>query len=188
MSAKKIKVNIFSIRSLESLKDELKAYRDSLDERCMAFVNDLLKVGIECAIKRASETDGDPYGTHQMARYITFTAKAAERTELGCKGIMIARGDTLHSEWYNIVDGDPVVVNGEINALMAVEFGTAIYNIQGSGAKHGNEADWYFARSIDKDGKLTDWQHATAIKPTRPMHNAFLEMEQQIQSVARRHF
>lgn len=187
--SRKLKVNILSVKSLENLKSNLEAERDSMAERCKAFVNDLLKVGIECAVAKASETDGDPYGTHQMARYITFTAKAAELTEYGAYGIMIAKGETLFSEWFRTVDnGEAEAVNGTINALMAVEFGTAVYNINGSGAKHGGQADWYFARGIDKDGKPTDWQHATAIQPTRPMHNAYLKMQEEIEAAARRHF
>lgn len=188
MEAKKLRVNIFSVRSLEELKSDLKTYRDSLDVRCMNFVNDLLAVGIDTAVEKVSETDGKTYGTHQMARYITFTAKAAELTEFGAKGIMIARGDTLHSEWFKTVKGEPEVVSGEINALAAVEYGTAIYNIMGSNSKHAGESDWYFARDIDSNGKLTNWQHATAIQPTRPMHNAFLKMEEQIEEAARRNF
>lgn len=186
---KKIKVNLFSVRSLESLKDSLQEYRDSLDRRCEAFVNDLLKIGIDTAVMKASETDGDPYGTHQMARYITFTAKAAELTEYGVRGIMIARGETLHSEWFRTVgEGEAESVQGEINALLVVEFGTAIFNLNGSGARHASESDWYFATSVDKNGKPTNWKHATAIQPTRPLHNAFLEMEQAIEEAAKRNF
>lgn len=188
MEAKKLRVNIFSVRSLEELKGSLESYKNSLDARCINFVNDLLKVGIDTAVKKASETDGKPDGTHQMARYITFTSKAAELTEFGVQGIMIARGENLHSEWFKMVNGEAEVVSGEINALLAVEFGTAIYNINGSNARHASESHWFFARDIDSNGKLTNWKHATAIKPTRPMHNAFLEMEEQIEEAARRNF
>ena len=189
MEAKKLRVNIFSVRSLEELKSDLKTYRDSLDVRCMNFVNDLLAVGIECAERLVSETDGEPYGTHKMGRYVEFTKQDAELTELGCKGLMIAKGQTLQSEWFKTVDGKRAEkVQGSINALLAVEFGTAIYSIKGSSAQHASESDWYFARSVDEDGKPTNWQHATAITPTRPMHNAFLEMEKQIEEAARRNF
>lgn len=193
MSTKTLKVNIFSVNSLENLKDDLKAYRNSLDDRVRAFVDYLLSVGIETAQSVVSETDGEPYGSHQMGRYVTFTKKI-EDTSLGCRGILIAKGETLESKWFRS-DGEDGVseMHGAINALLAVEFGTAAYGLPpykgtNSQSGHANDTDWWFAKGVDKNGKLTDWQHATAITPTRPLHRAFIEMEKQVEEAAKRNF
>ena len=193
MAVKKIKVNLFSIKSLESLKSELQEYKDSLSTRVQAFVEDLLNAGIEVAETAVSETDGEPYGSHQMGRYVIFSKKI-EDTEYGCRGILIAKGTPLISKWYRSDgNGGSEAVTGSINALLAVEFGTAAFGLppyKGTNSQggHENSTDWYFARSVDKDGKPTYWQHATAITPTRPLHRAFLEMEQQIDDAAKRNF
>lgn len=186
MAKTKLTVNILSIRSLEQLKDSLESYVDSLDDRAMAFVKDLTDCGITVA--RTLTEDA----SHQMGRYIVFEQKF-ETIKDGAKGILIAKGETLVSQWFRTGNnGKPQEVTGSINALLATEFGTAAYALppyQGTNSKygHGNKTEWYFARE-EKDGKLINWQHATAIQPTRPLHNAFITMEQEIENAARRNF
>lgn len=186
MARKQFKVNILSMRSLENLQKDLQEYMDSLDGRIALFVEDLLDSGIKVA-RAYSEN-----ASHQMGQYITFEKKI-ESGNHSVKGILIARGDTLTSKWFRTDNNKkPQEVIGHINSLLATEFGTAAYALppyQGSNSQYGhsNETEWYFARS-EKDGRLTDWQHATAIKPTRPLHNAYITMEQEIENAARRHF
>ena len=186
MAETHLKVDILSVRSLEDLKKNLQSYIDSIDERVKAFVEDLLESGITVAKAEAENA------SHQMGQYITFEKKItyADGT---VTGLLIAKGETLVSQWWRTdSNGKPQEVNGSINALLATEFGTAAYALppnrgENSQYGHSEETEWYFARGHVGD-KLTDWQHATAIKPTRPMHNAFIAMEQEIENAARRHF
>ena len=198
MAAHQIEVNVFSMKSLEAFKKSLIDYKKSLPDRIQAFLDALLEEGIRVARAEVADTS-KPYGTHQMQDFITFSKKV-DYDSTGCYGILRAEGQTLQSKWYRSgAKGDEAEeVNGSINALLAVEFGTAAFAIpapngkggQGTNSKGGNagKADWYFARGVDDDGNPTDWQHATAIKPTRPLHKAMLTMQEEIDTIARRYF
>lgn len=197
MATKRIEVDILSIRSLENLKKELKAYRDSLPERTKQFVTALSEHGYQVALQSLSST------THQLQNYIQITKPTVSYDETGCYAILqLTPTQILETKWFRTgPDGKGVEVNGRLNPALAAEFGTAAYALpkqerfggvggQGTNAKYGNEnkTEWYFARGMTQDGKLTDWQHATAIRPTRPLHNALIAMENEIDTLARRYF
>ena len=196
MAKKVIKVNLLSVSSIRNLKEELIEYRDSLDTKLWYFVKDLLEQGIATAQAVIAENDD-----HQLSKRIVFD-KRIEIHEDGCRGILMASGEKLYSRWYRS-DGQGGVeeVGGVLNALLAAEFGTAAYALppqtrfggyggQGTNSQYGHssETQWWIATSVTDDGKLTGWKAGTAIRPSRPLHNALLKMEQEIENTARRYF
>jgi len=197
MTARRIEVDILSIRSLENLKKELKAYKDSLPERTAAFVAALAEVGYKVA------NDALDNSSHQMGDRVNIVKTDVSFDETGCYAIIKSvPKEILATSWYRRdKDGKGVEVTGSLNPALAVEFGTASkalppqerfggYGGQGTNSKGGNagRSEWWFARGLDENGKPTDWKRGTAIKPTRPLHNALLAMESEIDTIARRYF
>lgn len=196
MAKKTIRVNLFSISSIQNLREELIEYRDSLDTKLWYFVKDLLEQGIETAQASIAEND-----THDLAKRIVFD-KRIEIHEDGCRGILMAGGEKLYSRWYRS-DGQGGVdeARGVLNALLAAEFGTAAYALppqarfggyggQGTNSQfgHSTQTMWWIATGVTDEGKLTGWKVGTAIRPSRPLHNALIKMEQEIENTARRYF
>lgn len=182
--------------SLKRLEKELTDYRDSLDAKTELFMNRLLELGIKVGRENAVDIEGE-FGTHEMGRYVTFEKKV--QTEDGsCKGIMLAMGETLYSKWF-VQGGEER--HGSINAIMALEFGTAAMAVseresfgakggQGTNSDYGHENDlrWYIYTGLDEKGRPSKRKKATAITPTRPMMNAGNAMAADIVRVAREVF
>lgn len=189
----KITVNVNSRKSIQKAIKELKAYRNDLERKTELFISRLLDVGIEVAERYGAGETG-PYGTHKMERYVTFSKKL-ESDKYGCKGILMGKGATLYSEW--IGEGGEKR-SGSINSMLAMEFGTAGLALpkqdrfgvtagRGTNSKYGHENDvlWYIL--VEENGN-TFWKTATAITPTRPMHNAMIEMQEQVKAIAKEVF
>lgn len=185
-----------SMRALDKLIGDLKDYRDSLGAKMEALVNRLLELGIETAQHHSTDVPGR-YGTHKMGQYVSFK-KEIKAADGSCTGLLVAMGDTLDSVWYG-PDGEKRY--GTINAMMALEFGTAAKAVsvresfgvtggQGTNSQYGHENDleWWIAESLDSNGKPTDWKRATAITPTRPLMHAGNEMASEIANAAREVF
>lgn len=201
MATRKIEVNAFSVSSVANLRKQLEEYRKSLPHRIENFVSALLLEGYETAYATVAD-DQKPYGSHRMQEYITFSMKIEEEGN-GVKGILRAiPTQVIQSKWYRSDESGQVEeVTGSINPVLAVEFGTAAFALppqerfggrggQGTNSK-GSKADsayWYIATRVNEDGKLDGWKPASAIKPTRPLHNAMLAMENDIETLARRYF
>ena len=189
----KITVNVNSRKSIQKAIKELKAYKRDLHQKTELFVKRLLDVGIETAEKFGAGESGT-YGTHKMERYVWFSKKL-EPDKHGCHGILMGKGATLYSEW--IGEGGEKR-SGSINSMLAMEFGTAGLALpkqdrfgvtagRGTNSQYGheNEVLWYIL--VEENGK-TFWKVATAITPTRPMHNAMIEMQDQIKAIAKEVF
>ena len=196
-----LKANALSVSSLENLKKDLKAYRDSLEFKMTAFVNELLDIGIETAQQNLNASG--TFGTHQMAQLgnVSFR-KEVETSDGVVYGIMFGHGGDVVGNWY-VSDGNGVYTpkSDTINSLLAIEFGTAgkalsaremfgAYGGQGtmSSAGHANDNAWYIVTGIDEKGHPNKWVMATAIKPTRPMFKAGLQMYVEVKKAAENAF
>ena len=189
----KIKMSLTE-RSIDDAIKQLTAYRDSLQGKIRCFVEELLDLGITTA----EEVKGMPgtYGTHKMENFVTFS-KQLDPMQYGYHGIMLGVGTTILANWFGL-DGEKR--KGSINALLAIEFGTAIAALPatnmfgGSGGRgtnskygHSDDSDWYFIEGFDAE-KRPKLHHATAITPTRPMFEASQEMLLRIEDAAKRAF
>lgn len=189
----KITVNIGDRKSIRKAIKDLKAYKRDLHNKTALFVSRLLEVGIQVAEEKGAGESGT-FGTHQMENYVWFSKKL-EKDKDGCHGILMGKGATLYSEW--IGEGGEKR-SGSINSMLAMEFGTAglalpkqdrfgVTGGRGTNSKYGHENDvvWYIL--VEENGK-TFWKKATAITPTRPMHNAMIEMQEQVKTIAKEVF
>lgn len=179
-------------KSIDNLIKELTNYKDSFDSKMEEFVNRLIDVGIKTA-ENVPGISGS-FGTHKFENFVWYY-KEFEKSVDGCIGIMVGQGQTFDVTW-----GKDDEKSGSINALMALEFGTAgkalprqekfgVVGGQGTNSYYGHEDDdvWYFADGKDENGRLI-WKKATAITPTRPMVQASDAMVREIKKIAREVF
>lgn len=180
--------------SINNLIKQLQSYRDSLPDKTQRFVDALLDKGI--VVAEQNKGMGGTYGTHKMENLVTFSKKL-DASQYGCHGIMLGVGETIYAKWFGI-DGEERT--GAINAITAIEFGTAEKALPptemfgGSGGRgtnskygHKDDTDWYFIVGFDENKKPI-YKHATAIKPTQPMAKASTEMVAQIRKTAKEVF
>ena len=149
------------------------------------------------AQERSTDVDG-ALGTHKMGSHVSFFAKPVETADGIVYGVMIGTGDDIVGEWYaNDGNGNYIPQKDVINALMAIEFGTAAMALPPTEAfgvlggrgtfpalYHEDDYAWSIITKIDSNGKPIEWKSATAIQPTRPMYYAGLEMYQKIKQTA----
>lgn len=195
--AKTYTANVFSAKSLKQLQKDLKEYRDSLQGKLERFVKILLDEGVMVAQERSQDIDG-ALGTHKMGRHVYFSAEPIETTNGVVHGIMLGQGDTIVGYWYqNDGQGNYEEVSDTINALMALEFGTAAMALppqtafgvvggQGTKSRNGHETDyaWKIITRVDSNGNPVEWKNATAIQPTQPMYHAGLAMYEKVREAA----
>lgn len=194
--------NAFSVSSLKKLQKELKAYSDSLQGKMERFITLLLKEGVRVAREKSADIEG-PLGTHEMGKHVFFEAEPVETADGIVYGIMIGTGDDIVGEWYaNDGNGNYLHQKDVINALMAIEFGTAAMALPPTEAfgvvggrgtfpalYHEEDYAWHIITKVGVDketGKTIpiEWKPATAIQPTQPMYNAGLAMYQKIKQTA----
>jgi len=176
---------------INKLIDDLNEYKDSLDDKAELFVQKLLDIGIT----RAESVPGisGTFGTHKMENYVYYT-KEFEQSIDGYDGFIVGVGMEFDVTW-----GAHDEKHGSLNALKALEFGTAglalpptnVFGVtggQGTNSQYGhaNDTEWYFLER-DANGKVVR-QTATAIKPTRPMMQAMEEMISQMNKIAKEVF
>ena len=200
---KRLTANAFSAKSLKALQKELEKYKDSLQGKMEKFIALLLDEGVRVAREISSKDTEGSYGTHKMANHAFFEAEPIKTTDGVVYGIMIGSGDDIVGEWYtNDGNGNYVKQKDVINALMALEFGTAakalpaqesfgVLGGQGTfpALYHGNDCEWHIITKVGVDKKTgktvpVEWKPATAITPTRPMYNAGLAMYQKVKQAA----
>lgn len=194
-------VNVFSTKSIRQLKKELIKYRDSLEGKCMTFIKRLLDEGISAAQQNATGESGT-FGTHKMYKYVSFTAEPVETSDGVVYGVMVGSGQDIKGTWYeNDGSGHYTQVSDTINALLALEFGTAAQFIDPSSVftksdisvsrgknGHQNDMGWYIITGLDDKGKPNEWKFATSIKPSQPMYKASLAIMEKIVTVAKEVF
>lgn len=192
MAKKVFKLNPLSQNSIAECIDWINEYKESLQYKTQVLVERLADLGITTA-----ETHLSGANTNHLEKFVMF-GKQVNPSQSGCTGVMFGMADTLTSHWYS---GDGTEHNDVVEPLLMLEFGSGIYGLppqsafggyggQGTMAisGHENEASWWYATDIDENGKPTNWHIGTAVEPTRPMYNAWLEMYTQVMTIAREVF
>lgn len=169
-----------SPKSVETALNEIKAYRNRLQTKCVSFVSTLARRGIRVA----NQTVGQEYGSK-----ITFTYDT-EPTMYGCRGIMMATQTGLIRRQWRTINNATGVVTVDVSPLLMAEFGSGV---KASDASHRDNADW---TSIAHAGRGTfpgqthafddggwywqdlnyEWHHSDGEAPTMPMWHAYEEM------------
>lgn len=165
--------------------DEVRQFGRDFQTKVHQVLQRLAEKGI-----RAAEQSVDWYGN-----YITFS----KQTSGDGVTVVAAEVGTIISEWLKY--GEPVYA--EVSPLLMAEFGagshaviweglTSDTNVLPDGRKigrgtfpeqtHAFESYWHY---MDLSG---NWQTVSGLKPTRPLHNAVLEIIAQIESTAREVF
>jgi hypothetical protein len=170
-------VNLFSLKSIKALRENLTAYRDGLNGKCKELVTELARKGIEVAETQIKQS---PLGS-------TITLKTTiTEEESGCKAILIATGEIHQAEGYE-----------DFNTLLAVEFGAGIHFNQNEknpkaeefglgvgtfpGQVHAfDPGGWYYW-----DDENQKWQHSYGVKATMPMYSASQAIIETIRETAR---
>jgi len=195
--SKTLTANAFSVKSLKALQKELKSYKDSLQGKMERFITLLLEEGVRTACEKAVDVSG-ALGTHHMGKHVFFGAEPVETSDGVVYGLIIGQGDDIVGEWYaNDGNGTYVPQKDVINALMALEFGTAAMALPPTEAfgvlggrgtfpalYHEDDYVWHIVTKVDSKGNPIEWKTATAIQPTQPMYHAGLAMYQKIKQTA----
>lgn len=174
----KIKSDL-SVKGLDNLIRELQKYKDDLPNKCKKLVYELLQKGVEVSKARISDSP--------LGKYVTVTTNISSE-KMGCKGILLAKGAVKEQEGY-----------APFSILLAIEFGAGIhYNPTPNpnadkfglgvgtfpGQIHAMEpGGWYFWSEENKQ-----WIHSYGVEATMPMHNADMEIIQNIVKVAKEVF
>ncbi|MBQ0111767.1 MAG: hypothetical protein KBT03_01435 [Bacteroidales bacterium] len=191
-SAIKIK---FKGSSLQSFQQSISNYAKNLDKMAEEFCNRLSDIGIQVCEDKSADVNGT-YGTHQMGVLVSF--KKETKTQDGkTQSIIIGTGKTFEAIWYSYGKE----MSGTVNPLLMIEFGSAGLSVSGSNAfnnenhkgelstgGHQDDTDWWIAEEIDENGKVTKWRKGTAITPTQPMYYAAIEMQNNINRIAKEVF
>lgn len=176
--------------NLDTVVRQIRQYRIDVGKKTKAFVEALSEVGIKVARDKTAE------GSHQMPKYIRFEKEIVSDRKGYVIGVITGIGDTFPSDW---VDVDGIEHIDDVFPLSMLEFGSAAFALpeqdafgghggQGTFSVSGNEnkAVWYVNKIYeDKTRKRIK---ATAIAPTRPMYNAMIEMQKEIESCAKKAF
>ena len=164
--------------SLERAIDDLKQYKVELQNKCIIFVSELAKIGIETGKANCGE-----YGS-----VIAFTRKA-EITPTGAKATLLATGTPIVRQR----KGQTI----EANPLLLAEFGSGWqaevlqYMVplqvgQGTfpGQTHAFDPNgWYYW-----DEAQQEWVHTMGESPTFPMYSAMMSMIFAVNETAKRVF
>lgn len=176
-----------SSQSIKQMADDLLSYRDGLQNNLREFRDSLANKGIQVAM---SSVNG------KFGQYIVFT-----KEESGDTVTIVARETSqILAEW--LYHGENI--QAWVSPLLMAEFGSGKYAVvweDSQGNKTGTLSDgteigrgtfpdqrnafkdeW---RYMDLNG---NWHTASGEKPTRPMHNAIIEIITQIERTAREVF
>lgn len=165
-------------KSIKNAVKELEDYKKWLDLKTIELTERLVELGIEVAEEHSVDRGG-LFGTHLMGQHVSFEMKVEGDFKHGATRILVGFGDDVESG---------VNPGRSINALYALEFGTAALGLapyKGTNSQSGHEDDlvWYAY-----DEETESYKRLSAIMPTRPMHNAYLQILDSVQSVAKEVF
>lgn len=176
-------------RSIKQMADDLRGFEEGFKENIRAFRELLAEKGIRVAMSNVNSTFG---------QYIVFEKIDSDETST----IIARETQQILSEWLRYGKR----MQAYVSPLLMAEFGAGKHavmweNSQGNStdvlsngthigrgtfnypeSSHGIKDVWYY---MDLSG---NWQIATGVKPTRPMHNAVIEIITQIQQTAREVF
>lgn len=177
--AKKVLKTDLSVKGIERLQEELLKYRDELPNKCRELASKLLQSGVTVSKAKISESP--------LGKYVTITTDISA-DKMGCKGILLAKGEVIESDEYNpfsvllaIEFGAGVHFNPTPNPLSA-EMGYGVGTFPGQ--VHAFDPNgWYYW-----DEENQKWVHSYGIKATMPMYSADMEIIQNIVEKAREVF
>lgn len=172
-----------TVKGLIGLIADIEQYKQQYQEKKMIFIERLADFGITVAEASAK---GD---SHHFDSMVVF-----EKKSNGKAIRIIGRNDNtsgLHIGWY---DADANYHDEVISPILMLEYGSAgiaVLGHQGTFAVTGtqvNNYSWYYATELDENGNPTGWKYATAEEPHYPMYLAFIEMKNQINTIAKEVF
>lgn len=179
-----MKINIkMDTRSTKMAIRNVRKYQERLQKACRQYVEELANLGI----KVAKGNEG------AYAGKILYDKKIEPKAH-GCTCIMIAEGAEIERKWKT----KGGIQTANVNALLMSEFGSGwladndMAKEWGANAGQGTFPDqkhafdtrgWWWT---DEDG-ITH-HHSFGEEPTYPMYNAYLEMYQQMNTIAKKVF
>ena len=177
--AKKVFKSDLSVNGVEALKSQLLQYKDSLSIKCEKLVSRLLQSGVEVSKTKISESP--------LGKYVTVTTNISS-DKMGCKGILLAKGAVKEQEGYEpfsillaIEFGAGIYFNPEPNPLISSEFPYGVGTFPGQ--VHAYQDLWFYW-----DENTQEWKPTHGVKATMPMHNADMEIVQNVVKFAKEVF
>lgn len=175
MKAKKIKVNLFDLSSIDDAIKQLDEYQNSLQRKIETYISEMARLGEDVALRHIHQS--------QVGNTITVSSTTSP-TRTGCKAVIMAVGTTYEHNGYApfntllaVEFGAGIKYNGTPNPI-ADEFGMGIGTFPGQ--IHAFDPDgWYYW-----DESSNSWKHSYGIKATMPMYNASLELIQRYKEKA----
>lgn len=172
--------------------NQLRAYQNSLQSKCEAFVQALAQKGIaagEIALGGADE-DAERHGGY--GKYITFSVET-NPDRYGVKAVLAATNTgIIKSEWRQ---ADGSVSEADVSPILMAEFGSGLRANNeragefgmGTGTFPGqthaeDPTGWWY---MDLDDQ---WHHSYGVTPSMPMANAFRSMFDAIAETAKEVF
>ena len=180
MAKRRFKTDL-TVSGINNLKAELINYKNNiLQSKLNLFTRRLAEIGLNVANVKISES---PLGKYVSVKIETKSLNGESIA------FLIANGQTVQSEGYE-----------PFNILLGIEFGSGIHYNKDEINPYANELGfgygtfpgqlhalkdegWYYW-----DAKTETWKHSYGIKATMPMYNAYIQMLQQIQTIAREVF
>ena len=173
--AKKISVDL-SIKGLNDLKRQLLQYKDELPIKCEKLVSRLLQSGVAVSQSKISESP--------LGKYVTVTTNISA-DNVGCKGILLAKGAVKESEGYApfsillaIEFGAGIHYNPTPNPLISSEFPYGVGTFPGQ--VHAYQDLWFYW-----DENTQEWKPTRGVKATMPMYSADMEIIQNVVKIAK---
>ena len=169
-----------SVDGIETLKKQLLNYKQSLNDKCITFIQRLSDEGIVVAKQNVGG----------FGKYITFSTTITHENG-GYHGIMLATNTGIIVSQWKTKDGEK---SADVSPLLMVEFGAGLKaknpkNIPGVGTgtfpgqTHASDPNgWWY---MDLDGV---WHHSYGLEPKMPIYKASLEMHKKILRIAREVF
>ena len=177
--AKKVFKADLSVKGIEALKRQLLQYKDSLPIKCEKLVSRLLQSGVEVSQSKISESP--------LGKYVTVTTNISA-DNMGCKGILLAKGAVKEQEGYapfsvllSVEFGAGVHFNPTPNPLISSEFPYGVGTFPGQ--THAYEDMWWYW-----DENTQEWKPTHGVKATMPMYNADMEIIQNVVKYAKEVF
>lgn len=169
-----------SVDGIENLKKQLLNYKQSLNDKCITFIQRLSDEGIVVAKQNVGG----------FGKYITFSTTITHENG-GYHGIMLATNTGIIVSQWKTKDGEK---SADVSPLLMVEFGAGLKaknpkNIPGVGTgtfpgqTHASDPNgWWY---MDLDGV---WHRSYGLEPKMPIYKASLEMHKKILRIAREVF
>lgn len=178
MRSKKININIFDKKSIESAILQIEQYRDNLQDKCKELCKRLIDEGVVVA---SASINSVPIG-----KTIVLTTEINPE-KMGCKAMMMITGKDTRLE-----DGRVFMTH------LAIEFGAGIrYNPTSNpkskefglgvgtfpNQQHAFDSNgWYY---LGNDG---EWHHSYGVEASMPMYKASIEMRKKMEKIIKEIF